>query len=572
MSDNPDEHRQTPEPPAASPPQPPEAQSRPTRFSLIWLIPIVVLAIGAYLAWQTISRQGPSITIEFDSADGLTSGQTQVKHKAVALGTVQGIELSHDLKHVDVQLQMSSQSAPLLTSHAKFWVVRPRLSGASITGLETLVSGAFIAIDPGTPGGTPETRFTGLDAPPGVRSDEPGSTYMLSTHSLGSIAQGSPVFFRDVMVGEVLGYRMPADGKGPIPVQVFVQAPYDQFLRRDTRFWNVSGVSINFSGGTLHFQIESLQALVSGGVAFGLPTERRDIEAPKPDPKQVFDLYADKEAADNAAYHERFHLVTYMQSSVSGLDVGSPVVMLGLQVGTVSAIKLMLDRATGEAKVRVEMEVQPQRVLPEPEHDMALPMLKPEIQMMVDKGMRAELDTSSYVTGASLISLTFLPKTKPVPVLVEGDALVIPNEAGGLSGIMNGLSTVSDKLAALPIEQIGDNLDNLLAHADATVGSPELKQSLVELNRTLASLNQLTSNANQNLTPVLQRLPAIADNLQQAVGNANRALASYGGNSDFHNSVQQTLGQLSETARSIRSLVDYLNRHPSSLIFGRSHP
>ena len=569
MSDQPEEHEEHRQAPSA-PASPPEAHSRPTRFSLIWLIPIVVLAIGAYLAWQTISRQGPEITLEFDSADGLTSGQTQVKHKAVALGTVQGIELSHDLQHVDVRVQMSSQSAPLLTSHAKFWVVRPRLSGTSVTGLETLVSGAFIGIDPGAPGGTPETKFKGLDSPPGVRSDEPGTTYTLTTKSLGSISQGSPVFFRDVMVGEVLGYHMPADGRGSIPLQVFVKAPYDQFLRRDTRFWDVSGVSINFAGGNLHFQIESLQALISGGVAFGLPADRRDLDAPKPAANEVFDLYPDKDAADNAAYHERFHLVTYMRSSVQGLDVGSPVFMLGLQVGNVSAIKLMLDRAVGDAKVRVEMEVQPERVLPE--HDVSLPVLTPEVQAMVDKGLRAEVATFSYITGASMISLTYVPKARPIPVVAEGNALVIPNEAGGFSGIMDGLSTVSDKLSALPIEQIGDNLNNLLAHADATVAGPEIKQSLIELNSTLASINQLTNHANHDLTPVLQRLPAIADNLQQALRNANTALASYGGNSDFHNNLQQTLGQLNETARSIRALVEYLNRHPSSLIFGRSHP
>lgn len=572
MSDEQDENRQ-----AASVPDPhaphahvAEAHARPTRFSLIWLIPIMVLVIGAYLAWQTISRQGPEITIQFDSADGLTSGQTQVKHKAVALGTVQGIELSKDLKHVDVRVQMSAQSAPLLTDHAKFWVVRPRLSGTSVTGLETLVSGAFVAIDPGGSGGNPETTFTGLDSPPGVRSDEPGTTYVLTTRSLGSIAQGSPIFFRDVMVGEVLGYRMPADGKGPIPVQIFVKAPYNQFLRQDTRFWDVSGASINFAGGNLHFQIESLQALISGGIAFGLPVERRDMEVPKATVNEVFNLYPDKDSADNAAYHERFHLVTYMRSSVRGLDVGSPVVMFGLQVGNVSDIKLMLDQAIGDAKVRVEMELQPERVLADP--DVRLAVLAPAIQRMVDKGLRVEVDTSSYITGASMISLVFVPKSKSVPVTLEKDALVVPNQQGGFSGITDSLSTVSDKLASLPIEQIGDNINSLLAHADSTIGGPEVKQALVELNHTLASLNQLTTNADRGLTPVMQRLPGIADNLQQAIGHANTALAAYGGSSDFHNNLQRTLGQLNETARSIRSLVDYLNRHPSSLIFGRSHP
>jgi paraquat-inducible protein B len=562
VSGEPEEHRQAP--------SIPEAQARPIRFSLIWLIPVVVLAIGAYLAWQTISRRGAEITIEFDSADGITAGQTQVKQKAVTLGTVQGVELSHDLQHVEVRVQMSAQSTPLLTDHAKFWVVRPRLSGASITGLETLVSGAYIGIDPGSPGGTAETKFQGLDAPPGVRSDEPGSVFTLTTGALGSIGQGSPVFFRDVTVGEVLGYKMPPDGRGPIAVQVFVKAPYDKFLRRDTRFWDVSGVSVDFSGGNLHFQIESLQALVSGGVAFGLPVQRRRQEAPKAAADEVFKLYMNKEAADNAGYSERFHLVTYLRSSVKGLDIGSPVVMFGVQVGNVTDVKLLIDQDSGNAQVRVAMEVQPERILA----DQELPhqSVFSTTQALVNRGLRAETDTSNLLTGASMISLTFVPKAKPVAVVKEGDAIVVPSQAGGLTGITDSLSTVADKLAALPIEQIGDNLNSLLAHTDATVGGPELKRTLVELDQTLASLRQLSNNASQDLTPVLKRLPAIADQLQHTIGNANTALAAYGGKSDFHNSLQQTLGQLNETARSIRALVDYLNRHPSSLIFGRSHP
>ena len=562
MSGEPDDTRQ-----AASPP---EARSRPIRFSLIWLIPVVVLAIGGYLAWTTISRQGPEITIQFDSADGLTNGQTQIKQKAVGLGTVQSIELSRDLQHVDVRVQMSAQSAPLLTDHAKFWVVRPRLSGANISGLETLVSGAFIAIDPGPPGGAPETKFKGLDSPPGVRSDDPGSIFTLSTGSLGSVGEDSPIFFRDVTVGEILGYRMPANGRGPITVQAFIKAPYDQFLRKDTRFWDVSGVTIGLQGGNVHLQVESLQALVSGGVAFGLPVQRRDKEAPRATSRDVFELYPSKEAADTAGYRQRIHFVTYLRSSVRGLDVGSPVEMFGLQVGNVTDVKLLINQDTGDSQVRVAMEVQPERVLSEQQlhHDSPHPVT----QALVDRGMRATVDTANFLTGSAVISLTFVPKAPPVPVTDEGDAIVVPSQPGGLAGITDSLSTVSAKLAALPIEQIGDSLSELLTHTDATVGGPEVKQALVQLNRTLASLDHLTTHADQGLDPLLQRLPAIADQLQQAVTNANTALAAYGGNSDFHGDLQRTLDQVDGTARSIRSLVDYLKNHPSSLIFGRSHP
>ncbi|WP_428395205.1 intermembrane transport protein PqiB [Lichenicoccus sp.] len=548
----------------------PEAHARPTRFSLIWLIPIIVLAIGAYLGWQTVSRQGPIITIEFDSADGLVSGQTQVKHKAVGLGTVEGIDLSKDLQHVDVRVRMSARSAPLLTSHAKFWVVRPRLSGLNISGLETLVSGAFIAIDPGPPGGTPETQFTGLDAPPGVRSDEPGSTFTLTTGSIDAIGQGSPVFFRNITVGEVLGYKLPADGRGPINAQVFIKRPYDHFLRKDTRFWDVSGINVVFNGGDLKVQVQSLQALISGGIAFGLPPRRRGKESAEAPAGTVFELYPSKEDADSAGYHQRFAFVTYLHTSVKGLSVGSPVLLYGLQVGTVAGISLKINPKTGEAQVRVAMQIQPERVLPQNEVDRT--SMPQSTQALVNRGMRAEVDSANLLTGASVISFVFVQDAKPARIAMEDGAIVVPSQAGGLTGITDSLSSVSAKLAALPIEQIGDSLEGLLANADGALGSPQVKQSLVELNRTMANLEQVSAQAKQGLTPVLKRLPAIADQLQQTLDHANAALASYGGDSDFHSNLRQTLGELNGTLRSVRSLTDYLKRHPSSLIFGRSHP
>nr|WP_321984233.1 MlaD family protein [uncultured Lichenicoccus sp.] len=559
------------QPPASGNGGVPEAGARPTRFSLIWLIPIIVVAIGAWLGWQTISRRGPEITIQFDDADGLTAGQTQVKHKSVGLGTVEGIGLSKDLQHVEVRVQMSSQSAPLLTKNAKFWVVRPRLSGASVSGLDTLISGAFIAIDPGKAGeDVGETHFIGLDSPPGVRSDEPGQTFTLMTGSLGSLGQGSPVFFRDLQAGEVLGYKLPANGRGPIPVQVFVKHPYDGFLRRDTRFWDVSGLRAEFGGGGLHLQVESLQALISGGVEFGLPSERRDKQAEQAPGGTVFKLYQSKQEADTAGYHERVHVVTYLRTSVKGLDAGSPVEMFGIQVGEVTEVKLQIDRDNGDSQVRVAMEVQPERVLSDAELQGS--SVFTVIQAMVNRGLRAETDTDNLLFGSAMISLAFVPKAEPEKLSLEGGAIVLPSQPGGMAGIMDSLSTVSAKLAALPLSQIGDSLSSLLAHADATVASPQLKQALVELNQTLASTNHLVQNADHGLTPFLQRLPQISDQLQKAIDNANGALASYGGNSDFHNSLQRTLDQLNSTARSIRSLTDYLNRHPSSLIFGRSNP
>jgi len=550
--------------------QAPEASVRRARFSLIWIIPVVVLAIAAYLGWQTLSRRGPEITIQFDTADGISANQTQVKHKAVALGTVQSVSLTKDLRKVQIRVRMSAQAKPFLTNNAQFWVVRPRLSGASVSGLDTLVSGAYIAVDPGQPGGTPQTDFIGLEAPPGIRSDEPGRTYTLMTGSVGSISEGAPVFFRDVVVGEVLGYTMPPGGRGPIPIQVFIREPYDHYLRADTRFWDVSGIRASFSGGGLSVKIESLQAVLSGGVAFGLPKQRRDQAAPEAPDNAVFKLYDSQDDADTAGYRQRLAVVSYFKNTVKGLTIGSPVDMFGIQVGNVTDVKLQIDPKTGDSRVRVGMELQPERVFTDEETLRQPPQRI--AQLLVDNGLRAQTDDANLLTGSTMISLGFVPNAPPAKVTTEGDALVLPSKSGGVSGVLDSVSTITDKIAAMPLVQIGDNLNNLLAHTDQTVNSAEMRQSIHQLTETLKSVRHLTAKADQGLTPLMDRLPQISDDLQKTIAHANETLASYGGESDFHHSLQQTLDQLNDTARSLRLMADFLRRHPSSVLLGRTHP
>ncbi|MBB2190346.1 MCE family protein [Gluconacetobacter azotocaptans] len=546
---------------------PPEASERRFRFSIVWFVPIVAIGIAGYLGWRGFMGRGPEITITFDTADGLTSGQTQVKNKAVPLGTVEAVTLTPDMRHVEVRVRMSAHAAPILTDHARFWVVRPRLNGASITGLETLMSGAYISVDPGEPGGQRTTEFKGLESPPGIRSDQPGNTYTLISSTLGSIGQGAPVFFRDIDVGEVLGYTMPPGGEGPILVQVFIREPYDRYLRTDTRFWNVSGVQVGFGAGGLKVKLQSLQALFSGGVAFGL-AERREAQGVPTAPKNsVFRLYESQEAADNAGYRERLSLATYLTSSVSGLAVGAQVTMFGIQVGTVTSVKLDLDPKVGTARVRVGMEIQPERILEEDEihHDAMAGM----VQALVDNGLRASVDTASFLTGESVIGLNFVKNATPAVVQAEGTTLVIPGKAGGMGGIMDSLSTVADKIAAMPLTQVGVNLNNLLAHSDARINSPEVRQAIAALRDSLRSVRGLAGDARTGMHPLFQRLPQMSDQLDKTLKNANVLLASYGGDTDFHRDLQHMLVQLDEAARSLRFLTDFLNRHPSALLTGR---
>lgn len=524
----------TPPPPLTAP----SAKLRRPRFQLVWLIPVVAAIIAGYLGYRTIMERGPLLTLTFNSGDGLAAGQTQLNYKAVSLGTVESIDLARDNSHVIVQVRMTNVGARFLTNHARFWVVRPRFNVSDVSGIETLLSGSYITVDPGQPGGAAQSEFTGLEEPPGVRSDQPGSTYTLTADSVGSFNSGSPVFYRDVQVGEVLGYNM-GDGLGPVKIAIFIKAPFDKLVRPDSRFWNTSGISLGFNGGVLQLQLQSVQALVAGGIAFSVPDTAR-TQNPSPD-NAVFPLYPSQQSAEAASYSKQLKLVTYFTSNVSGLTPGAPVQALGIQVGVVSHVTLQLDRVTGLARVRVDMDVQPQRF------DTAaarfpVKELRRELQLMVDQGMRAQLGTASYITGQKLVSFVYIPNAPKVTVVIDGGASFIPSVPGGLDQTLASANALITNINKMDFKQIGDNLNKLLITANGTLGGPQVKQTLTQLDQTLKTADTTLTMLNQG----------------------------FGTDSDFQRGLNQLLQQTTQTEQSVQSLTDYLGRHPQSLLLGRS--
>lgn len=535
-----------PQPAAPQPAQPrakpPRAKLRSPRFQVVWLIPIIAAIIAGYLGYRTIIEQGPLLTLTFASADGLEAGQTQLKYKAVALGTVESIDLAPDNSHVVVKIRMNNVGARFLTSHARFWVERPRFNLSDVSGIETLVSGAYITVDPGAPGGAQQNSFAGLEEPPGVRSDEPGSTYILTSDDVGSLSTGSPIYFRDVQVGEVLGYDI-GNGLGPVKISIFIRAPFNNLVRPDSRFWNISGIALGIQGGVLQLQLQSVQALLAGGIAFTLPDSGK-TETASPD-NTNFPLYHSVEEAQAASFQTQLQLVTYFTSDVSGLTPGAPVKQLGIQIGVVTGVQLQVDRVSGTARVRVSMQVQPQRIFSQAEIQTALANgVLLDFQRMVNHGMRAELGTDSFVTGQKLISLIVEPGAGPVPITHEGDALVIPSQASGLNATLATVNDVAAKLDKIPFQQIGENLNKLLVSANGTVGGPQLKQALTQLTVTMQTANTTLQMVNDD----------------------------FGGDSNFQRNIGQVLQQSTATLQSLKTLTDYLDRNPQSLVLGRGAP
>ncbi len=346
------------------------------------------------------------------------------------------------------------------------------------------------------------------------------------------------MFYRDVVVGEVLGYDI-GNGLGPIKISVFIRAPFDNLVRADSRFWNSSGIAFGIKGGVLQVQLQSVQALIAGGVTFNLPYSAQN-EPPSPDGAS-FQLYASQQQAEAAAYNAQIKVITYVTSDVSGLTPGAPVNALGIQVGDVTAVDLLVDPSTGQAKVRVSMQVQPQRILALKENDQ-LPDQLSLFQRFVNNGMRVEIGTANYVTGQKEVDLVTEPQAGPAKVTMEGSAIVLPFQQGGLDATLANAADISAKVDQIPFQQIGDNLNKLLKTANGTLGGPQTQQLIKQLSATLQTANTALQDLHQG----------------------------FGQDSDFQRNLQQILNQANATLQSLQGLTTYLNQHPQSVIFGRN--
>src|SRR3954451_642070 len=353
---------------ANAPPAPLQAITRRShRLSAIWLISLLAVAIAGWLVWDTISKEGPTIEVSFDSAEGLQAGKSPLKFKDIEFGTVKSLRLSPDNTHVVVTIATNAQAAPLLTEGAAFWVVKPRFFAGNLSGLDTILSGSYVGILPAASRGKKQTTFKGQENPPLLEADVPGRKFLLKSKRIGSISVGSPIFFRDLAVGEVLGWDI-TDMAESVMIHAFVRAPYDSYVAEQTRFWNASGISLGLGPRGLDIKMESLRALLLGGIAFGTPTLAHGATAASDQAhaapeKHVFPLFADQAAADAASYTRTIMAVSYFPGSLRGVSRGSDVTMHGLKIGEVTDVHIACDEGKKGIVAPIYFEVQPEHIV-----------------------------------------------------------------------------------------------------------------------------------------------------------------------------------------------------------------
>lgn len=528
----------------------PEARVTPHRrwsLQLVWLIPVVAAVIGGWLAVKAVLDRGPTISISFSTAEGLESEKTRVKYRSVDIGRVTGIAFSEDRKRVIVKVELGKQAEPFLVTDTRFWVVRPRVSGTQVSGLGTLLSGAYIGMDAGE-SADPRREFVGLDVQPIVTVDLPGRQFQLHADDLGSLDIGSPVYFRRVEVGSVVAYELDPDGSG-VQLRLFVNAPYDRLVKADTRFWQASGFDLALDASGIRLNTESVASVLLGGVAFQTPAE--STQAPPAPANAKFSLYSDRGKAmrlpDTA--EENYRMV--FGESVRGLSVGAPVDFRGIVVGEVAAIDVDFNEASGEVAIPVSVRLYPDRLRGGAKRGAVGPGAL--IEKLVARGLRAQLRSGSLLTGQLFVALDYFPGEPKATVQRRAGRAEIPTVASSMRELQTTLLRLAGKLDRLPLE--------------ATVA--DLRKSLQALDGMLAASEKAMTRVDRELAP--QAVQTLVD-LSHALAGAQKTLAAadrlLGEDAPLQSDVRDTLREIARAAAALRSLADYLERNPGAILRG----
>ena len=515
------------------------------KVSVVWIIPLIAAIVAIGIAVQRILMEGPTITIVFKKAEGIEAGKTFIKYKEVNVGQVTEVKLSEDFRQVVVTAKIDRSAAGLLVEDACFWIEQPRATLSGITGISTLLSGNYIGLEPGE-SKVERRAFTGLEEPPAITFDEPGRRFILRTESLGSVGSGSPLYYRSLNVGQVIGYDLSEDGES-VRIQVFVRAPYDRYVTVRTRFWQASGIDV--SAGTEGFSVrtESFLSMLIGGIAFEHPFSEKN---PKPaGENSVFILFGSRAEALANPETIASPYVLYFNETLRGLSAGAPVTYLGLTTGEVTDVGFDQDDRTNLIRPRVDIVLYPERFMayakPLPGQDAVVPSVTDRRAFMeraVNLGLRAQLKSGNLLTGQRFVSLDIFPDAPDVEIDWRKVPTELPVVPSGLQDMETKIHSILTKLEKMP-------LDGLAA----------------DLKKTLVSVDKLFKRIDGEILPDAK---ATLEKLKRALENIDATLV--GKDAAAQQQLRDTLQEIARAAQGVSRLTEYLERNPEALIRGKA--
>lgn len=516
-------------------------------WSPVWIFPIVTALIGAWILFYHYSHQGPLVKLITTNAEGIEGGKTTIKSRSVDVGVVESAVLSDDLHHVEITARLKSGMEKLLHDDSVFWVVKPQVGREGISGLGTLLSGAYIELQPGSKGAQP-ARYDLLDAPPLAPPDAKGIRITLDSNKAGQLSPGDPVLFRGYRVGSVETSTFdPA--KRSIRYQLFISAPNDRLVTNNVRFWKDSGVAVDLSSQGMRVEMGSLTTLFSGGVSFDVP-DTLEIGEPVQTGSE-FKLFDDQKSISDSLYTEHIDYLMFFKDSVRGLQPGAPVEFRGIRLGTVARVPFftphMRQKLNDDFRIPILIRIEPERLrnIVGSETD-----VKESLDSLLQRGLRGSLKTGNLLTGALYVDLDFYAKAQPIKDTQSfGGYPIIPTMSGGLAQIQQSLLLTLDKINNLPLNPMIEQSTKSLA---------ETQRTMQRLQVTIDSMNKLMANK------ATQSLP---ENMQATLRELNRSMQGFQPGSAAYNKMVGDMQRLDQVLRELQPVLRTLNDKSNSLIF-----
>lgn len=517
------------------------------RWSPVWIIPIVTVLIGAWILFNHFSHQGPEVTLITTNAEGIEGGKTTIKSRSVNVGIVESAVLTDDLHHVEIKARLNSGMEKLLREDSAFWVVKPAIGREGVTGLGTLLSGAYIELQPGSKGEKTE-QYKLLDAPPLAPLDAKGIRITLDSEKAGQLNAGDPVLFRGYQVGTVETSAFDAD-KRMMTYQLFISAPYDRLVTSNVRFWKDSGIAVDMSASGMRVEMGSLTTLFSGGVSFDVPD---GWELGKPaENKAEYRLFNDQRSIQDSLYTAHKDFLLFFSDSIRGLQPGAPVEFRGIRLGTVAEVPFTMpgiaQRLNNDYRIPVLIRIEPDRFQKQLGNDFNF---EQHLKDGIGRGLRASLKSANLLTGSLYIDLDFYSNAKPYAGPKSfADYELIPTVSGGLAQIQQKLMESLDKINNLP-------LNPMLNEATGTL--KESQRTLKELQKTLDNLNKITASQS------MQELPA---DMQKTLRELNRSMKGFQPGSPAYSKMVGDMQRLDQVLRELQPVLKTLNSKSNALVF-----
>lgn len=526
----------------------PEAKVKPFKsISKVWFIPIVALLIGVWMVYYSWSTQGPLITIEFQTAEGIEIDTTKIKLRDITVGKVVGLELTEDFSAIKITARMQKNTNALLKHDTEFWVVKPRIGREGISGLNTLLSGAYIELSPGTDGSMKKS-FVGLETPPVTPPGTPGLHITLDSSGQRALDIGDPILYRGIQVGKIEYVHFNREER-IVYYNAFIKSPYDELITTNTRFWEVNGIEVDVSADGLRVETGTLETFLGGGVAFDVPNNLPNGEVIKE--RAYFTIYPSQSEVYEKQYKVAQSFVLLFGQSIRGLKPGAPVEYKGVRVGSVARTDInypqMGNLLSERTLIPVMIRIEPARLGLE-DSEKELEKVKQDLSEWVQRGLHGFLSTGNLLTGSKYIELRYFEQASTKEQSFS-DVQVIPTAASELDRLLEKVGGILTSLEQLPLGNMVDNASNALVAMD---------KAMVRFGAASGKVDEVLKDEESQL---------LINNVNTMLKSIEQLAKDFSEGSKTHQEVQNTISAVEKVLTELAPLLSQLNHQPNSLIF-----